>query len=114
MRPLLKYAGFLARRGRHTENDDLFGLAFARGPEDPKAWRAAATAWVLAKRKSRCPEARELIERYLQAPDDHTHGGCPCRRLRKTGLSRPGGPVQLPVQTVGEERPGRKKSASWP
>jgi hypothetical protein len=26
-------------------------------------------AWVLAKRKSRYREARELIERYLQAPD---------------------------------------------
>ena len=69
MRPLLKYAGFLARRGRHAESDDLFDLAFARDSEDPKVWRAAATAWVLAKRKSRYPEARELIERYLQAPD---------------------------------------------
>lgn len=69
MRPLLKYAGFLARRGRHAESDDLFDLAFARDSEDPKVWRAAATAWVLANRKSRYPEARELIERYLQAPD---------------------------------------------
>ena len=69
MRPLLKHAGFLARRGRHAESDDLFDLAFARDSEDPKVWRAAATAWVLAKRKSRYPEARELIERYLQAPD---------------------------------------------
>lgn len=69
MRPLLKYAGFLARRGRHAESDDLFDLAFARDSEDPKVWRAAAMAWVLAKRKSRYPEARELIERYLQAPD---------------------------------------------
>ena len=69
MRPLLKYAGFLARRGMHAESDDLFDLAFARDSEDPKVWRAAAMAWVLAKRKSRYREARELIERYLQAPD---------------------------------------------
>ncbi len=69
MRPLLKYAGLLARRGRHAESDELFDLAFARDSEDPKVWRAAAMAWVLAKRKSLYPEARKLIERYLQAPD---------------------------------------------
>ena len=69
MRPLLRHASFLARRGKHEESDDLFDQAFARDPDDPKVWRAAATAWVLAKRKSRYPEARELIERYLATPD---------------------------------------------
>ena len=44
-------------------------LAFSRDPDEPKVWRAAATAWVLAERKTRYPEARELIERYLETPD---------------------------------------------
>ena len=69
IRPLLKQAGFLARRGKHEESDELFDLAFSRDPDEPKVWRAAATAWVLAKRKSRFPEARRLIERYLETPD---------------------------------------------
>ena len=33
MRPLLKQAGFLARRGKHDESDELFDLAFSRDPE---------------------------------------------------------------------------------
>ena len=69
MRPLLKHAGFLARRGKHEESDKLFDLAFSRDPDEPRAWRAAGTAWIVAKRKSRYPEARELIERYLETPD---------------------------------------------
>ena len=69
MRPLLKQAGFLARRGKHEESDELFDLAFSRDPDEPKVWRAAATAWIVAKRKSRYPEARKLIERYLETPD---------------------------------------------
>ena len=69
MRPLLKQAGFLSRRGRHEESDELFDLAFSRDPDEPKLWRAAATAWILAKRKSRYPEARKLVERYLATPD---------------------------------------------
>ncbi len=67
--PLLKQAGFLARRGKHEESDELFDLAFSRDPDEPKVWRAAATAWILAKRKSRYPEARKLAERYLATPD---------------------------------------------
>ena len=69
MRPLLKQAGFLARRGKHEESDELFDLAFSRHPDEPRVWRAAATAWILAKRKSRYPEARKLAERYLETPD---------------------------------------------
>lgn len=69
MRPLLKQASFLARRGKHEESDELFDLAFSRDPDEPKVWRAAATAWIVAKRKSRYPEARKLIERYLETPD---------------------------------------------
>ena len=69
MRPLLKQAGFLARRGEHEESDELFDLAFSRHPDEPKVWRAAATAWILAERKSRYAEARKLAERYLETPD---------------------------------------------
>ena len=69
MGPLLKLAGFLARRGRPERSDELFDLAFSRDPDEPKLWRAAATAWILAERKSRYAEARALIERYLATPD---------------------------------------------
>ena len=69
IRPLLKQAAFLARRGKHDESDELFDLAFSRDPDEPKVWRAAATAWIVAKRKSRYSEARELAERYLETPD---------------------------------------------
>lgn len=68
-RHLLKYAGFLARRGMHAESDKLFDIAFALDPDNPKVWRDAATAWILAKRRSRYPMARQLIERYLVTPD---------------------------------------------
>lgn len=68
-RHLLKHATFLARRGKHAESDELFDLAFARDPDNPKVWRATATAWILAKRRSRYPRARQLIERYLVTPD---------------------------------------------
>lgn len=69
MRPLLKQAAFLARRGKHEESDELFDLAFSRDPDEPKVWRTAATAWIRAKRKTRYPEARKLVERYLETPD---------------------------------------------
>lgn len=68
-RHLLKHASFLARRGMHTESDKLFDIAFARDPDNPKVWRDAATAWILARRRSRYPRARQLIERYLVTPD---------------------------------------------
>ncbi|MCY4596446.1 MAG: tetratricopeptide repeat protein [Bryobacterales bacterium] len=69
MRPLLKQAAFLARRGKHEESDEPFDLAFSRDPDEPKVWRVAATARIHAKRKSRYPEARKLVERSLVTPD---------------------------------------------
>ena len=69
IRHLLRHAGFLSRRGEFAKSDELFELAFARDPDNPKVWRAAATAWILAKRESRYARARELIERYLVTPD---------------------------------------------
>ena len=69
IRHLLKHAAYLSRRGAFAESDELFELAFERDPENPKVWRAAATAWILAKRESYYSRARELIERYLATPD---------------------------------------------
>ena len=69
IRHILSYAAFLSRRGAYSESDELFDLAFARDPDNPKVWRAAATAWVLAKRESLYSRARQLIERYLETPD---------------------------------------------
>lgn len=69
IRHILSHAAFLSRRGAFTESDELFELAFARDPDNPKVWRAAATAWVLAKRESLYSRARQLIERYLETPD---------------------------------------------
>ena len=37
MRPFLKHAGFLARRGEHEESDELFDLAFSRYPDEPRS-----------------------------------------------------------------------------
>ena len=69
MRPVLKQAGFLAQRDKHEENDELFDFALSRHPNEPKVWWAVTTACVLAKRKSRIPEARKLVERYLETPN---------------------------------------------
>lgn len=69
IRHLLNHAAYLSRRGAFAESDELFELAFERDPENPKVWRAAATAWILAKRESHYSRARELIERYLATPD---------------------------------------------
>ncbi len=64
IRHLLNHAAFLSRRKALTESDELFDEAFARDPDNPKVWRAAATAWVMAKRESRYPRARQLLERH--------------------------------------------------
>lgn len=69
IRHILSHAAFLSRRGAFTESDELFELAFALDPDNPKVWRSAGTAWVLAKRESLYSRARRLIERYLETPD---------------------------------------------
>ena len=69
IRHILSYASFLSRRRAFTDSDELFELAFARDPDNPKVWRAAATAWILAKREALYSRARQLIERYLETPD---------------------------------------------
>ena len=69
IRHMLSHAGFLSRRGEFADSDELFELAFEQDPDNPKVWRAAATAWILAERESYYSRARELIERYLVTPD---------------------------------------------
>ena len=63
------HAGFLARRGRHADSDELFAVAFACDPDNPAVWLAAAKAWIGAKRKAMYPRAKQLAERYLASPD---------------------------------------------
>ena len=69
VRYLLSHAGFLSKRSEFKASDELFDMAFSRDPDNPKVWRAAATAWIAAKREDRYPRARQLIERYLKTPD---------------------------------------------
>ena len=82
VRYLLSHAGFLFRRSAFKESDELFDMAFSRDPDNPKLWRAAATAWVAAKREDRYPRARQLIERYLETPDQDPNQD-PVSELRK-------------------------------
>ena len=74
---LLRQAGFLARRGRLAESDELFDAAFERDPDNPDVWLAAGEAWAEAKRKSHYGRARELLERYLASPDRKTSSTSP-------------------------------------
>lgn len=68
-RYIVAHAGFLARRGRHAESDELFEVAFAHDPDNPAVWLAAAKAWVGVKRKAMYPRAKQLAERYLASPN---------------------------------------------
>ena len=62
---LVAHAAYLARRGRHSDSDELFELAFARDPDNPDVWVAACKAWVEAKRRTLYPRARQLGQRYI-------------------------------------------------
>ena len=66
---LVAHAGYLARRGRHSDSDSLFEVAFARDPDNPAVWLAAAKTWIRAKRESLYQRARQLAERYLASAD---------------------------------------------
>lgn len=64
-------AKFLAHQGRTQESDALFAKASTIAPDAPKVWYARADTLIQAKRN--LPEAKRLLERYLQAsitPDD--------------------------------------------
>ena len=68
---VLDLAKFLANRGRNQESDALFARAEKMAPDTPKVWFAHAD--VLIKQKRNLPEAKRLLERYLQStttPED--------------------------------------------
>jgi tetratricopeptide (TPR) repeat protein len=70
---VIDLAQFLARRGRFTESDQVFNQAAKLEPDAPRLMFARAETWIKAKRNS--PQARALLDRYLQAnltPDDPT------------------------------------------
>ena len=62
---LLSLASFLARRGWFEESDQLYGEALDREPDSPEVWFSRAKALVRAEREP--PEARSLLERYIEA-----------------------------------------------
>jgi tetratricopeptide (TPR) repeat protein len=68
---VLDLAAFLAKEGRVQESDDQFKRAEKMAPNTPKVWYARAD--VLIKQKRNLPEAKQLLQKYLQSqitPDD--------------------------------------------
>jgi tetratricopeptide (TPR) repeat protein len=68
---IVDLAKFLAHQGRTQESDALFAKASTIAPDAPKVWYARADTLIQSKRN--LPEAKRLLERYLQAsitPDD--------------------------------------------
>lgn len=68
---ILDLAKFLAKQGRLQESDVLFNKAEQMAPNAPKVWYARADT--LIKQKRNLPEARQLLQKYLEAqvtPDD--------------------------------------------
>jgi predicted Zn-dependent protease len=68
---VIDLAQFLARRGRFGESDQVFADAAKQMPDAPRLMFARAETWIKAKRN--LPQARALLDRYLQAnltPDD--------------------------------------------
>lgn len=63
---LAEHAAFLSTRRQHGESDELFDAAFERDPDNRKLWLTAAKSWIEAKRSSRYPRARKLLERFLE------------------------------------------------
>lgn len=68
---VLDLAKFLANQGRTPESDAVFAKAERDFPNSPRVWFAKAN--VLVKQKRDLPEARRLLEKYLDAglsPED--------------------------------------------
>ncbi|MEP7362437.1 MAG: hypothetical protein ABI972_04210 [Acidobacteriota bacterium] len=63
---LIDLAQFLARQGRHQESDKTFQQAERIAPGAPVLLFQRASTLIQAKRN--LPEARHLLEQYLQAP----------------------------------------------
>lgn len=68
---LLALGSFLANQGRTKESDAVFLEAQNKHPNSPQVWFAWAT--VLVKQKRDLPQAKSMLEKYMQAsitPDD--------------------------------------------
>jgi tetratricopeptide (TPR) repeat protein len=68
---LLALGSFLANQGRNKESDAVFLEAQTKHPNSPQVWFAWAT--VLVKQKRDLPQAKSMLEKYMQAsitPDD--------------------------------------------
>lgn len=63
---IVDLARFLAKRGRLKESDALFDQAASIAPENPRVLFARAQLYVEQKRNLQ--DARDLLERYMQAP----------------------------------------------
>jgi tetratricopeptide (TPR) repeat protein len=82
---VLDLAKFLANRGRTRESDAVFATAEREFPNNPRVWFAKAN--VLVKQKRDLPEARRLLEKYMEAsvsPDDPPKADAE-RLLRQAG-----------------------------
>jgi tetratricopeptide (TPR) repeat protein len=68
---VIDLAKFLANQGRTRESDAVFATAEREFPNNPRVWFAKAN--VLVRQKRNLPEARRLLEKYLDAgvsPED--------------------------------------------
>jgi tetratricopeptide (TPR) repeat protein len=63
---LIQLAKFLANQGRIPESDAVFVQAQRLNPSSPRLWFARAD--VLVKQKRNLDEARNLLQKYIQAP----------------------------------------------
>jgi tetratricopeptide (TPR) repeat protein len=63
---IIELARFLANQGRTTESDALFLKAEREFPNSPRLWFAHAK--ILVKQRRNLDEAKQLLNRYLQAP----------------------------------------------
>jgi tetratricopeptide (TPR) repeat protein len=63
---LLALAKFLANQGRTPESDSVFLQAQRVSPNAPRVWFARADTYI--KQKRNLEEARNLLEKYMQAP----------------------------------------------
>jgi tetratricopeptide (TPR) repeat protein len=63
---IIALAKFLANQGRTRESDEVFAKAEQVSPNAPQVWLARAD--VLIKQKRDLQEARNLLQKYVQAP----------------------------------------------
>ena len=83
---VMDLAKFLASRGQREASDELFDRAERLAPDRPRIWFERASIYV--KEHRNIPEARRLLEQYMQAPLTPSD---PPRRQAQVLLSKLGG-----------------------